>query len=424
VTGYVADALFGDPRQGHPVAVFGTAAARLERRLWADSKPRGAAYAALCAGAAIGLGVALQTATRRRPFARFGATAVCTWAVLGGRGLAAEGTEMARLLEAGDVPSARTRLSHLCARDATTLGSAELTRAATESIAENTSDAVVAPLFWGAVAGLPGLLGYRALNTLDAMVGYRSPRYRNFGWAAARADDVANLVPSRIGGVLAAVCAPLAGGRARGAWRIWRRDGGRHPSPNAGQVEAAFAGALDIRLGGTNSYGGELESRARLGEGRDPQPSDLRRAVRLSRLVGAAAVALAAAIAAAAPAAAASAGSVVPAGAAVAAPAAAAAATPAAETSARSAIPVAAAAAAPAAATSAGSAIPAATAAETFPAAAPATKPPAPKAAPTTPWGASPAQSTGSPPGKTAVRRSVDNSAFPRGAVDNLRGVR
>lgn len=201
---------------------------------------------------------------------------------------------MARLLEAGEVPEARQRLSHLCARDATTLDSAELTRAATESIAENTSDAVVAPLFWGAVAGIPGLLGYRALNTLDAMVGYKSPRYRRFGWAAARADDVVNLVPSRLGAVLTVLC---SGGRARDAWRVWRRDGGAHPSPNAGQVEAAFAGALDIRLGGTNSYGGEVESRARLGEGRDPKPADLRRAVRLSRLVGAAAAAVAAGVA-------------------------------------------------------------------------------------------------------------------------------
>lgn len=296
VTGYVADTLFGDPRRGHPVAIFGTAAAALERRVWADSKPRGAAYAGLCTFAAVGLGAALQTATRRSPFARFAATAVCTWVVLGGRGLAAEGAEMAKLLEAGEVPSARVRLSHLCARDATTLDSAELTRAATESIAENTSDAVVAPLFWGAVAGLPGLLGYRALNTLDAMVGYRSPRYQEFGWAAARADDLVNLAPSRLGAALTAACAPLVGGRARAAWRIWRRDGGHHPSPNAGQVEAAFAGALGIRLGGTNSYGGEVERRARLGEGRNPEPVDLRRAVRLSRLVGAAALTVAVAV--------------------------------------------------------------------------------------------------------------------------------
>ncbi|HEY3466630.1 MAG TPA: cobalamin biosynthesis protein [Amycolatopsis sp.] len=294
VTGYVADTLFGDPRRGHPVALFGTAAAHLERRIWADSKPRGAVYAGLCTFSAVGLGVALQAATRRSPFARFALIAASTWVVLGGRGLGAEGTEMARLLEAGEVPEARQRLSHLCARDATTLDSAELTRAATESIAENTSDAVVAPLFWGAVAGIPGLLGYRALNTLDAMVGYKSPRYRRFGWAAARADDVVNLVPSRLGAVLTVLC---SGGRARDAWRVWRRDGEAHPSPNAGQVEAAFAGALDIRLGGTNSYGGEVESRARLGEGRDPEPVDLRRAVRLSRLVGAAAVAVAAGVA-------------------------------------------------------------------------------------------------------------------------------
>ncbi|MGW4527772.1 cobalamin biosynthesis protein [Amycolatopsis sp. NPDC004378] len=297
VTGYVADTLFGDPRRGHPVALFGSAAARLERRVWADSKPRGVAYAGLCASVPVGLGVVLQTVSRRSPFARFVLVAASTWVVLGGRGLAAEGAEMARLLEAGEVASARTRLSHLCARDATTLDTAELTRAATESIAENTSDAVVAPLFWGAVAGIPGLLGYRALNTLDAMVGYRSPRHRNFGWAAARADDVANLVPSRVGAALTALCAPAAGGRARSAWRIWRRDGGRHPSPNAGQVEAAFAGALEIRLGGTNSYGGEVESRARLGVGRDPEPVDLRRAVRLSRLVGVAAVVAAAGVA-------------------------------------------------------------------------------------------------------------------------------
>src|SRR5213079_3613895 len=105
--------------------------------------------------------------------------------------------EMARLLESGELSDARQRLSHLCARDATTLDAAELARAATESVAENTSDAVVAPLLWGAVAGIPGLLGYRAVNTLDAMVGYRSPRYARFGWASARADDGVNLVPSR-----------------------------------------------------------------------------------------------------------------------------------------------------------------------------------------------------------------------------------
>jgi adenosylcobinamide-phosphate synthase len=286
------------------------------------------------------------------------------------------------------VPSARKRLSHLCARDATTLDSAELTRAATESIAENTSDAVVAPLFWGAIAGLPGLLGYRALNTLDAMVGYRSPRYRRFGWAAARADDAANLAPSRIGAVLTAVCAPLAGGRAGEAWRTWRRDGGKHPSPNAGQVEAAFAGALDIRLGGTNSYGGELESRARLGEGRDPEPVDLRRAVRLSRLVGAAAVVAAAAIATA----------------------------PGAAAAEKLAVSAGVQAAAPAVASGQATAGVASTRIRTVQAAAVIA---AARAAPATPWGASPVQSTGGRGTETPARRSVDNSACATAAVDN-----
>ncbi len=291
--GYALDAAFGDPRRGHPVALFGRVAGALERRMWADSRPRGAAYTAICTGAAAGLGALAHVATRRRPVARFAATALATWTVLGGRGLAREGATMARLLDAEDVLAARHRLSHLCGRDATGLDTKELARAATESIAENTSDAVVAPLYWGAVAGLPGLLGYRALNTLDAMVGHRSPRYERFGWASARADDVANLVPARLGALAAVACAPLVGGSPVRAWRVWRRDGRRHPSPNAGQVEAAFAGALDVRLGGVNSYGGRTEDRGTLGDGPAPGTADLHRAVRLSKAVGLAALAAA-----------------------------------------------------------------------------------------------------------------------------------
>ncbi|WP_370947531.1 cobalamin biosynthesis protein [Amycolatopsis sp. cg5] len=294
VAGYAADVVFGDPRTAHPVAAFGRAAGALERRLWSDSRRAGLAYAGICVGTVTGAGVLVQRFTRNRPFARFVATAVATWVVLGGRGLAHEGTVMADLLDDADLPSARRRLSHLCARDATGLEAPELARAATESIAENTSDAVIAPLLWGGVAGIPGLLGYRALNTLDAMVGYRSPRYENFGWASARADDVANLVPSRVGAVLTVLCAGKSAGRA---WRIWRRDGAHHPSPNAGQVESAFAGALGIRLGGVNSYGGRAEDRGTLGDGPAPDATDLRRSVRLSRAVGLAALAVAVAAA-------------------------------------------------------------------------------------------------------------------------------
>lgn len=296
VAGYALDAAFGDPRRGHPVALFGRAAKALEQRVWADSRARGAAYAATCVGAAAGLG-GLAQAAARRPFARVAVTALATWTVLGGRGLAAEGEAMAVRLESGDVPAARQRLGHLCGRDAAELDEKGLARAATESIAENTSDAVVAPLVWGAVAGVPGLLGYRALNTLDAMVGHRTPRFERFGWAAARGDDLANLLPARLGALATAACARVVGGRPGRSLAVWRRDGARHPSPNAGQIEAAFAGALGVRLGGVNTYAGRVEDRGALGDGPAPDAGDLRRAVRLSRAVGLAALALAAAVA-------------------------------------------------------------------------------------------------------------------------------
>ena len=132
-----------------------------------------------------------------------------------------------------------------------------------ESVAENTSDAVVAPLVWGVVAGLPGLIGYRAVNTLDAMVGYRSATWARFGWGSARLDDVANWAPARLTGVLAALLAPVAGGSPAAAWHAMRRYGGRHPSPNAGRCEAAFAGALGVRLGGTSTLRGGRRAPAR-----------------------------------------------------------------------------------------------------------------------------------------------------------------
>ena len=163
-------------------------------------------------------------------------------------------------------------------------------------MAENTADAVVAPLLWGALAGVPGLLGYRAVNTLDAMVGHRSPRYVRFGWAAARLDDVANLLPARVCALLTAAVAPAVGGSPGASLRAWRRDGGAHPSPNAGPVEAAAAGALGVTLGGRTVYPHGAEERPRLGDGPPPGAADLRRAARLSRLVGVAATGLAAAV--------------------------------------------------------------------------------------------------------------------------------
>ena len=199
--GAVADAIFADPARWHPVAGFGSCAAALERRWYADRRSAGVAYAAVLVGGVVGVGVAAEATTRRRPVTHALATAVATWAVLGGASLAAHGETLAALLDVpprSDLEAARALIPALCGRDPELLDAAGMARAGTESMAENTSDAAVAPLLWGAVAGIPGLLGYRAINTLDAMVGYRSPRYLRFGWAAARADDVVNLVPSRV----------------------------------------------------------------------------------------------------------------------------------------------------------------------------------------------------------------------------------
>jgi adenosylcobinamide-phosphate synthase len=289
LAGAAADALAGDPRRGHPVALFGRAAQAAQDRVYADSLLRGAGYAAGCVLAVAGPAAVVQQLTRGRPWARAAATAAVVWAATGARSLTAEAERMSAALESGDVTAARAILPGLCGRDPAGLDEAELARATVESVAENTSDAVVAPLVWAVLAGLPGLAGYRALNTLDAMVGYRSPRYARFGWASARLDDVANW---------AAACSPVVGGRPAATWRAMRRYGGRHPSPNAGRCEAAFAGALGVRLGGTNVYAGATEHRPVLGQGRATRPDDIRRAVRLCRAVTIASTVAAAAAAA------------------------------------------------------------------------------------------------------------------------------
>jgi adenosylcobinamide-phosphate synthase len=314
VLGFVLDRAISDPRRWHPVAGFGSVAVAAESVTYRDSRVAGAAYEALLVG-----GTALVGAAARRVVsgpapndrvwrrasrggepisgsARLGAvalrftvstglTALATWTVLGGTTLARTGRAMADRLEAGDVDGARELLPSLCGRDPSVLDADGLARAAVESIAENTSDATVAPLVWGAVAGVPGLLAYRAVNTLDAMVGYRNERYRNFGWAAARTDDLANLLPARLSGLLIAALAPLAGGSPAAALRVWRRDAARHPSPNAGVAESAMAGALGVRLGGRTQYRHGAELRPTLGDGPAPRVADLRRAVRLSEAV-------------------------------------------------------------------------------------------------------------------------------------------
>ena len=293
--GVALDALLGDPRRGHPVAAFGRAAAALEARDYADSRGRGAAHAAACVLAVAAPAAILDRRTRGRPPWQAAAAALAVWAVTGARSLRHEAERIRLSLHHHDLASARDVLPSLCGRDPSQLGAAEITRAVIESVAENTSDAVVAPLLWGAVAGIPGLVAYRAVNTLDAMVGHRSARYLRFGWASARLDDVANWVPARVTAGLTAACAPLVAKTSPvTVLRVVFRDGSRHPSPNAGRCEAAFAAALGVRLGGTNVYGGVAEARPELGEeGHAPESADIRRAIMLSRAVTASATALA-----------------------------------------------------------------------------------------------------------------------------------
>jgi adenosylcobinamide-phosphate synthase len=297
IGGAVADAVAGDPARCHPVALFGQAMTALERRVYADDAGPGAVYAA--AGVLLGAGPLLVAARLGHGAAgRAAVTALATWATVAARSLSAAAGQVGAALIAGDVANARALLPALCGRDPQDLGEADITRAVVESVAENTSDAIVAPLIWGGLAGPAGLSGYRAVNTMDAMVGHHSVRYERFGRASARLDDVANWMPARVTALLAAACSPAVSGRPVHTWQTARTHGPRHPSPNAGWCEAAFAGALGVRLGGTLSYAGRAEHRPEIGTGRAPEVADISRAIRLSRAVTASATALAAALAA------------------------------------------------------------------------------------------------------------------------------
>ncbi|PID95975.1 MAG: cobalamin biosynthesis protein [Actinomycetales bacterium] len=284
--GYAADRVFADPQRWHPVAGFGRFSQAVEARWYADSGSRGAAHTGSLVGAVLAGGI-LAERLAPSPAARTLVTALATWVVLGGRTLEREATDVLACLnreDDGDLGPARQQVARLVGRDTEHLDESGISRAVIESVAENTSDAVVAPLVWGALAGVPGLLGYRAVNTLDAMVGHHSERYERYGGTAARLDDLVNLPGSRLSGLLTLIAVPR---RASLAWRAWRRDSSAHPSPNAGVVEAAFAGALGIRLGGTNRYyGNRIEDRPIMGQGRAARPEDIDAATRIARRIG------------------------------------------------------------------------------------------------------------------------------------------
>ena len=264
------DLAVGEPPDAlpHPVAVFGSFMLGVERRLYRDSRAAGLVHTTV--GVTVGAlaGIAAHS------------TAAATYVAVAGRLLHRTALDLAAALDAGDLDRARAQLPALAGRDATDLGEPEIVRAVVESVAENTVDAVVAPALWAAVLGGAGALGYRAVNTLDSMVGHRSDRYCRYGWASARLDDAANWVPARATAALVAAVRPH---HAADVWRTVRGDAPAHPSPNAGVAEAAFAAALGLRLGGVNRYGDRVEHRAPLGRGRPPDRHDIHHAVRLSR---------------------------------------------------------------------------------------------------------------------------------------------
>lgn len=276
MAGFITDRLLGEPPVSvHPVVGFGTLMAKIEQRIYADTRAAGVAHCAI--GVAVGVGIGAAT---QRMIGRAIATAAAVALASAGKMLADEALAVGSMLERGDLPGARERVVSLVGRSTEVLNESEITRAVVESLAENTVDAVISSLFWAAIGGAPLVLAHRAVNTLDAMVGHHSPRYENFGWASARLDDVANWIPARVGAIAVMALHPS---RARRIAAVVRRDASRHPSPNGGVIEAAFAEALGIRLGGTNSYGGVVEERGLLGDGRIAEVSDIKRAVAVSR---------------------------------------------------------------------------------------------------------------------------------------------
>lgn len=275
-------------RVPHPVRLIGALIERLERRLNlpdrrdGERRLRGAlavlAVLVVCAG----LGWALAAAARHVPVL-LAAELLLLVSLLAQRSLFDHVRAVARSLGSGGIEAGRNAVGHIVGRDVRSLDEAGVARAAIESCAENFGDGVVAPVFWYLVAGLPGLLAYKAANTLDSMIGHRSERYRAFGWAAARLDDLLNLVPARLSGVLlCAAAALLPGASGRRALATLLRDGRRHRSPNAGWPEAAAAGALGLRLGGPRRYGNDVADDPWLGGGSaEASARDIDRMLRL-----------------------------------------------------------------------------------------------------------------------------------------------
>ena len=288
--GFALDLLLADPEgMPHPVVYMGRAITALEGvlRPRLPKTPGGELLGGAVLAAALPVGTfavasgACRAARRLHPAAGFALETLWCWQALALKGLAAESGRVQAELERGDLPAARKAVARIVGRDTEALPAEGVAKAAVETVAENFSDGVAAPLFYLLIGGAPLALAYKAVNTMDSMVGYKNDRYLYFGRAAARLDDAANYLPSR----LAALCwiggAFLTGQDGRGAWRIWRRDRRNHASPNSAQTESACAGALGVQLAGPASYFGKRVDKPAIGDpGRPVEPEDIARANR------------------------------------------------------------------------------------------------------------------------------------------------
>jgi adenosylcobinamide-phosphate synthase len=291
---YLLDLVAGDPRHApHPTRAIGWTILRAERALRnPQASPRGALVAGTMLALAVTGGTYLVTSlvlgAARRCDRRIATllNIVLAQTTLATRDLLAEADAVARALERDDLPGARERVARIVGRETSALEPSEIARATIETLAESLCDGIIAPLCVLTALDIPAAMTFKAISTLDSMLGHIEAPYTHFGRASARLDDLANFVPARLTALAIVIVAALTTGSARQAWSIWQRDGGRHRSPNAGQCESAMAGALGVRLGGTNVYDGHAYEGALLGaEFRPPSPADVRRAMRLTLLV-------------------------------------------------------------------------------------------------------------------------------------------
>ena len=279
---YALDWIAGDPETTpHPVRLIGAAISFGERAFRRPAKPG----IEILQGALLTGAIVASAWTAGRAVRKAGAIGdvLLAWTTLATRNLLDESSAVIRRLEVGDLAESRRLLSRIVGRDTEALDEPEIARAVIETLAESLCDGVVAPLIYLAMGGAPAALAYKAVNTLDSMIGHPEPPNRYFGRVAARLDDAANFVPARIAAASLCAAAFLVRGASRQAWSVFMRDGSLHPSPNAGQPEAAMAGALGVRLGGLNYYAGAPSPKPLLGrEGRSPNAGDARQALRIT----------------------------------------------------------------------------------------------------------------------------------------------